>query len=90
MILQRLAAMHFLPTHGYGTDENTLANFYSITEPVYAQATSTPWDFNSIWYAHPNTFPTSNGLVHPLLTYTIVASAGTGGTISNAGKFFRT
>jgi hypothetical protein len=76
-----------LATHGYGTDESTLANFYSITEPVYAQATSTPWNFSSIWTSHANTFPTFQYYSGVTPTYTITATAGTGGIINNSGAF---
>jgi hypothetical protein len=74
-----------LATHGYGTDEHTLANFYSTTEPAYAQATTTAWDFTSIWVTHANTFPTFLWYSGATPTYSITATAGTGGTISNAG-----
>jgi peptidoglycan hydrolase-like protein with peptidoglycan-binding domain len=56
-----------------------------MTEPVYAQATTSPWDFNTIWETHPNTFPTFQYYSLPTPTYTITASAGTGGVISYAG-----
>jgi len=47
-----------LATVGYGKDENTVSNFYSTTEPVYAQGQSGAWDFSSIWESHVNAFPT--------------------------------
>jgi hypothetical protein len=75
-----------LATHGFGTDEATLSNFYAMTEPVYAQATTSPWDFNTIWETHPNTFPTFQWYTIPTPTYTITASAGTGGIINNLGS----
>jgi hypothetical protein len=74
-----------LATHGYGTDESTLSNFYSLNEPVYAQATSTPWNFSSIWETHPNALPTFIWYSGVQPTYTITANAGTGGIINNAG-----
>ena len=74
-----------LATYGYGTDEHTLSNFYALSEPVYAQATTTGWDFNSTWETHPNTFPTFQWYSPPTPTYTITATAGTGGIINNAG-----
>ena len=72
-----------LTTGGYGTDEHTISNLYSTTEPVYAQAQSGAWNFSSIWEAHANTFPTFQLFTS---TYSIIASAGTGGSISNPGS----
>jgi peptidoglycan hydrolase-like protein with peptidoglycan-binding domain len=81
------AADALLATHGYGTDESTLANFYLSTEPVYAQASSTPWNFSSIWTLHANALPTFQWYSGVTPTYTITATAGTGGQINNAGAF---
>ena len=78
-----------LSTRGYGTDENTLSNFYSTSEPVYAQSSTTtsPWDFTTIWNMHINTFPTFKWF-YPSgpSTYSITAGAGAGGSISNLGS----
>jgi hypothetical protein len=76
-----------LATHGYGTDESTLSNFYSTSEPVYAQATTSPWDFTSLWETHPNGLPTFQWYSGVTPSYTITATAGTGGQINNAGAF---
>ncbi len=73
-----------LTTGGYGTDENIISNFYDTTEPVYAQGQMGAWDFSSIWESHKNTFPTFQWF--SAATYTITASAGTGGVISNEGS----
>ncbi len=81
------ASDQLLATYGYGTDDATLSHFYATTEPVYAQATSTPWNFSSIWTLHANALPTFQWYSGVTPTYTITATAGTGGVINNAGVF---
>jgi hypothetical protein len=70
-----------LATLGYGTDEATSSNFYNVTEPVYDLGSG--WDFNSVWVPHANTYPT---LGVSSTTFTITASAGTGGSITPTGS----
>jgi hypothetical protein len=71
-----------LATLGYGTDEATSSNFYTVTEPVYAFGNG-GWDFNSVWIPHLHSYPT---LGVSSSTFIISASGGTGGSLTPNGS----